>query len=476
MRSFPFLTAVVLLAASSSTAYASDTLEAYARKCDQAIGITVPDFVCSAGTPVPTTHPTFHANGILATCDRPNRLNRVCDPGSHFQVLRLRNDSYVVAHCRRKGLPIGQYGDIAVIQHNAQSGATCFYQALGQLPDQVKAPSKGQSAWPWYSPSATAGEQCGSCHDNGPLIRSPYLAQLAGPNALPGAGDNSYNKNQPYHFIGEDFASWKAYRVEIKFNTCNGCHRMGTNNLPGNSGTALDFGIRATDTWEISKNPHSTDSPIWMTPGQITYDAANAKAAQAIRDCAFHRFDNPLPNSDSCSIAQFTGAPAGILERRTQPDLAVAMNVLPNPVPIGNGYEVQVVVSNVGPLPKPIAPGLPTLPGQDPSIPSNIGDVQQAELLLTSTVSSGRVSMQIDPPLPMSACTSLGIGSSGERCTIGPLQRGGRWTITLVHRSPVPAGQAFPYTIGYGADIDDLNKIAEPDELNNTSGVTVSFQ
>jgi hypothetical protein len=289
---------------------AADALQQYAQQCDQAVGVTVPDFSCDAGTEVPMTHPVFDANGKPTSCDRPNRLNKQCDPGSRFQVLTRSPSAYVVAHCRREGLPSGRYADIAVIQYNRNSGATCWYQALGNLPGQVKAPSKGIGAWPWLSPAKTADIQCGACHDNGALIRSPYLAQITGPNALPGAGDVQFNRNQPYGSIGSDFASWKAYKVEIAGNTCTQCHRMGTNNLTryGDGGTALDFGIRATaEQPETQKNPHSPDSPIWMTPGQITFNPASAAAAKAIHDCALHRFDTPLPNTDACRITQFSG-------------------------------------------------------------------------------------------------------------------------------------------------------------------------
>ena len=81
----------------SPTVWASDTLEEYAQKCDAAIGATVPDFDCDAGTEVPTTHLFVDANGDTF-CDRPNRLNRECDPGSRFQVLTRSDDAYVVAH------------------------------------------------------------------------------------------------------------------------------------------------------------------------------------------------------------------------------------------------------------------------------------------------------------------------------------------------------------------------------------------
>jgi hypothetical protein len=75
--------AVLMIIAWVASAYGGDTLEGYAQKCDQAIGVTVPDFNCDSGTLVPTTH---FANN---KCDRPNVLNSMCDPFSRFQVLTL---------------------------------------------------------------------------------------------------------------------------------------------------------------------------------------------------------------------------------------------------------------------------------------------------------------------------------------------------------------------------------------------------
>jgi hypothetical protein len=230
-------------------------------------------------------------------------------------VLTRSNDVFTVGHCRKQGHADGEYGDIAVIQYNRKNGATCFYQALAArggvgLPGKVKAPSKGQSAWPWMSPSGTAGLVCGGCHDNGPFIRSPYLNQVTGPTALPGADDFSFNSNQPYAFVGEDFASWKAFKVEVAGNECIGCHRMGVNNIASGSGTALVFGTRATAASLPSKNPPSADSPIWMppTPVQTSFDQTHANSAKAIHDCAQQFKENSLPNSDACPITQFAGA------------------------------------------------------------------------------------------------------------------------------------------------------------------------
>jgi hypothetical protein len=83
--------AVLIIIAWVASAYGGDTLEEYAQKCDEAIGVTVPDFNCDSGTLVPTTH---FANG---KCDRPNVLNKECDPGSRFQVLTY-TASVLAAH------------------------------------------------------------------------------------------------------------------------------------------------------------------------------------------------------------------------------------------------------------------------------------------------------------------------------------------------------------------------------------------
>ena len=277
-------------------------------------------FQTSIATPEQRCHATRRSGD---TCDEPNQLDKACDPGSRFQVLTRTDDAYIVAHCRKKsrdGNGPGQFGDIAVIQHNQKNGATCFYQGFGdKLSGQVKAPSKGggpsppPGAWsgPWLRPFNTADIGCGGCHDNGPLIRSPYLNQVEGSNAIPGKDDPSFNRDpQPYAFVGKDFASWKAFKVDAD-NECTSCHRLGVNNVPVNTfacshfvqghpradrcGTALDFAERATSATEISEEdtrpahktfPPNPQSPMWMPPHQVSFDQAHANSAKAIHDCA----------------------------------------------------------------------------------------------------------------------------------------------------------------------------------------------
>ncbi len=257
----------------------------------------------------------------------------------------------------KPGYVPGEYGDIAVIMHNHKNGTTCFYQALAEwenettrakakkpLSGEVKAPSKGIAAWPWLTPAQTAHISCGACHDNGSIIRSPYLSQIQKPdpakpdpdnpkdNTLPGAGVLDFNKSGPYYFVGSDFSSWKAFKVEVKDNECNNCHRMGINNVPTDDGsgqfrlftkgTARELGIRATSKTLPNKNKLSEDkSPMWMPPDdpggveQVTH----AISAQAIKNCAKQAkfkqlktdepgvLDGSLPNTDVCRITQFAG-------------------------------------------------------------------------------------------------------------------------------------------------------------------------
>jgi hypothetical protein len=320
----------IALASMASPAAQADDLQDYAQQCDAAIGATVQEFDCDAGTEV--LGQGGAPFGTNASCDEPNRLDKQCDPGSHFQVLTRTEDAYVVAHCRKKGNQAGEYGDIAVIQHSRKNGATCFYQAFGTLPGQVKAPSKGQATYPWFTPSSTANVGCGGCHDNGPFIRSPYINQVKDSNALPGSNDISFNRDQPYAFVGKDFAAWKAFKVEIAKNECNTCHRLGVNDTPVHTfpcspghqcGTALDFAERATSSDEKSeedmrdahKNPPSAASPIWMPPFpiQTSPNPIHANSAKAIHDCAlrFHEAlgaGAQLPDNDECRITQFAGA------------------------------------------------------------------------------------------------------------------------------------------------------------------------
>jgi hypothetical protein len=295
-----------------------EPLPELAAKCDAATGIHVPDFNCANGTEVPISH---FANG---RCDRPNRLNKECDPGSRFQIVAQTSSAVAVAHCRQRQAVYGNSGntfaDVAVIQYNKVNGAICFYQALEPHMDgNFKAPARGSSlpseaaapdpnASPWLSSLTTKNIRCAGCHDNGGFIRSPYLAQIP---FMPGAGDNSFNRDQPVSFIGTDFEPWQTFSVRVTGNLCINCHRQGTNLINPGAGTGRDLALRATATSETSKNPHSPDSPIWMPPNQIFYSASNETQARNIANCATAWGNNTaLPSG--CSVSPLSTPYRGI--------------------------------------------------------------------------------------------------------------------------------------------------------------------
>ena len=317
------LTALILALAPFG-AHASDATEqAYANQCNAEIGFPVPDFDCNdpAFTEVPISH--FSAG----KCDFPNRLNRECDPGSRFRIFKSAPDQFgvsrqfVAVHCRKKGNAGNTFGDIAAIQHNIISGATCFYQegpAPGLQP-KVSAPNKAAgNVWLTITGNTTG---CTSCHNNGAIIRSPYFDQVAsGPNVMPGVNDNAFNNpHSPFYIVGDTTS--KFYSVHINGNLCVSCHRMGLSTTGGaGEGAAVDFGLRATETdinhnqvHETAKNPDSAQSPLWMPPGTDATNNFEQDSAIAIAKCATQfvnqHFAGPLPAG--CTIARYN-VPFGI--------------------------------------------------------------------------------------------------------------------------------------------------------------------
>ena len=186
----------------------------------------------------------------------------------------------------------------------------------------------------------TAKINCVGCHDSGPFIRSPYLAQLRKEpkNRLPGTNEGagpwdqrfSWNQTLPLSFVGNDFQSWKTYALSITGagSGCLGCHRLGfsqSNGLyNGGAGTAQNFALIATDVAQSHKNVHSPDSPIWMTPDRSTlpgpppqstapppqYSAGNRTEAEGAAACAsaiVKKLNNPDAPSppQGCQYSQF---------------------------------------------------------------------------------------------------------------------------------------------------------------------------
>jgi hypothetical protein len=108
-----------------------------------------------------------------------------------------------------------------------------------------------------------------------------------------------------------NFQTWAVYKVLVSGNECSTCHRMGVATINGiaspvDRGTAREFGPIATgdNGVQSSKNAHSADSPIWMKPNQIFYDAGVEAEAFSMQACAkAFAIGSALPTG--CTVTQY---------------------------------------------------------------------------------------------------------------------------------------------------------------------------
>lgn len=277
------------------------------------------------------------AQDLIPTCDYPNRLNGECDPGTYFHVLHRneREGTYIFALCRPKGNQAGGFNDIGIIQTNLTNGATCFFSStLSQsgAPGDVKAPIRGldrnTGGWGhWMTPTQVAAQDCHGCHDNGPIIRSPFLTQLPdGRHSLSFPAAKNFNiQGTPYRFVGADFATWSTHEVDVGQGGCASCHRMGANNGSDSDyrhgGASLNYSMWSTTyliqppgfpvslitmDYELARNP---SMGAWMPPASapVTFPPHMWDTALAYRDCAESwRSGGAIPMPSWCHVNQYS--------------------------------------------------------------------------------------------------------------------------------------------------------------------------
>ncbi len=276
----------------------AETLFEYGRQCAEQVG-EIPAFSCMAGEEIPITidGKAVPPDKAPPRCDRPSLLPQAdaqsqCVPGSRALVLRDDQTAQVSAICRKQvARPAASplFDEINVISHSLKNGKTCWFTAKAQAPltaasgidgRWVPSPSRlgrkpappspeGVQAPPadqvWLPPAKVAWSQpaCVSCHDSGPFMYSPYIAQTT---QLPGDPFGFYEPKA----IGEDFkkawAQLHAFGITTRGNTCTACHRMGNMNscqvaMQQSTGNAPQQG---GDAWS-KKFPQSH----WMSPGNL---------------------------------------------------------------------------------------------------------------------------------------------------------------------------------------------------------------
>ena len=206
-------------------------------------------------------------------CDRPAYLGtnrKQCLPDSRIGRLPLVEgheavDTVVI--CRRYFLttpdsPVGtkshrsNFADVAIVQHDNNSGDTCWFQMLatssGKIATAVPSPSVDSQVEPekaaraadfWLTPRETANIDCTSCHDSGPFMYSPYLNHpdlvfsanhpvFAGQPVVPQKTLKPEEaRKQPYRSLGKEFSRWPGLTAVEPINPrakeCVACHRIG---------------------------------------------------------------------------------------------------------------------------------------------------------------------------------------------------------------------------------------------------------
>ncbi len=365
-----------VLAQAGGTSPESKALKDYTEACNEATGIEFPaTYSCEISTNgkrgnVIGQEDEIPGNGpeqAGSQCRFPARLTGSCDEQSVIQIIKENEDAFIVASCRKSEEIYREegdthYADLAVIQHNRKNGATCFYQAYHQDGKLIPSPKNGipedtANTFTWQNIEGTLADNCVRCHDNGPLMRTPYMVNVPPPNNIQYDVDYSEKElspnfsGSPYWFVGEEFSGWKTYRIDVPNNTCLGCHRLSVSvtgdSANGAEGTGILFATNSTaDEYnrdDTSKNnddsesnkykiDHSWCSPIWMKPvfekeaqencelskqdpdetpaeivGEVVYDELNYEAARDIQACAqefVRRYNNreSLPNGESVEV------------------------------------------------------------------------------------------------------------------------------------------------------------------------------
>ncbi|MCB9678977.1 MAG: hypothetical protein H6737_28000 [Alphaproteobacteria bacterium] len=228
------------------------SVKGHAQECQQALG-PIPGFDCLADTvPMPVTvhGEATHASPSPEDCDRPSLLEGSCNPWTRVGrktgtwmngdarpevtfIFTCRSYDYEEPH--EDG---GLYHDVAMIGHNAETGATCFFQSFpgsrqrsfpspltaGDAPDYGTVDARQV----WDRPQETAGIACHRCHGADPWVHSPWIDQLRDPAdpTQPFVPATGFGNQTPYHVVGTAFSGWRLFQVAPEGNACLACHRM----------------------------------------------------------------------------------------------------------------------------------------------------------------------------------------------------------------------------------------------------------
>ena len=269
----------------------------YASGCATEMG-KIPQFNCMDGTLLPITVNGVDSSSVVAACDKPIQLgidSGPCTPFARLLKLDTGNANVLtLAICRKyrgsSGPTDSGFQDIAMIQHNRQTGNTCFFQSpVGVEADGTKVPSPSTDASAsspfWLPPSSVRNIHCTNCHDADPFVWSPYVAQVADVPKWDALG--KWNSNF-LDLFGDTVQTFKP-----QDNGCAKCHRIGSNTC---NTFVKDYTVNA-------KMASTHPDEFWMPPGftgtSTLWHQQNDKAMAQLQACC----DNPSSSQCSATVA-----------------------------------------------------------------------------------------------------------------------------------------------------------------------------
>jgi len=261
-------------------------------------------------------------------------------PGSRALVLRDDTVAQISAICRKHvvrepGSPL--FDEINIVSHNLKNGKTCWFTAKAATPfkadagingarlipspstqSTLKAPRGYEQIHPasealvsdwkvakttlpnpsafWMSPNELVRREpaCTQCHDSGPFMYSPYIAQTT---QLPG---DPFGKYQP-RAIGQAFKGWpQPFAISTRGNTCTTCHRMGNMN---SCSAATQMATGQTTPSGTSATGQQFPLSHWMSPGNLhslaQWNEVFKKSVKEISDCCAN------PKGANCQITRY---------------------------------------------------------------------------------------------------------------------------------------------------------------------------
>ena len=282
----------------------------------------VEELQCANAEPIVTYHALLSETDFtleptepgVIRCANPSLLTGSCRQGSKLGHL-THDDVSVYWICRDPYLEVDGrvlYHDMAVIGHNARTGATCFWDDVDDVVHEDDAPpldlaeaSEQERArsieWFGYSD----GSNCITCHDHDPFIYTPYLQSTTWSSIAADKG--------PYHAVDLDGSARPtdvAHLVSAPAAPCTSCHRLGSNETCSffAPDTLGDLKINAHES-EVhdATDPNSPHWRLayWMPGGTHAFDdfaqwdATYGEAREHILRCC----ENPGVDGDGCEWA-----------------------------------------------------------------------------------------------------------------------------------------------------------------------------